>query len=1234
MKRVILLVILALLAGCIPGKIVREDQSRLPSPADSSKVEDEREPPESAEEEPSLPDDLAPVIEVGDDDGQGEAGEELIREHYIIEGSSSVLVRSGNPRVSEIVAVHGLSDSLEFWGDIGRRSQSDRPERDEIHLEGNAKIIDRLSIITGEEGIYSPLTRIAVMLGDVEILDEGVVIHCERASWDRRLRRSVLTDSVSINYEGKTILADSVIYDQRSRFAEATGNVVVIDPASGIRILGGHGSFDLDGEITIMDDAPVLYRDEESDSSRTTAQIMRHFRSDSLMVAVGDVHYASEEMHAYGDSAIFFQAIDRMDLFLEPRLVWGANELSGDSLHLFFEEADPTFMEVIGNAVYTEANPDSTFFGDLGTRIDGDRFDIYFESGDLKEVRVDGKAHSVYIPALEIGEAAQLHETRGDSMNILFEEEELEQVRVIGTSEGESWSLENWDESASLEDSLPPVPFLERASSYKYRADDILFNVIDEEVFLVRGPAEIEDDFHLNADSIHLHMGDEFLTALGDPVFIDGEQELYGVRMEYDLAASQGMVFDGVTTLGTGFFSGPLMKKVGDQEINVSEALYTTCDLTEDQHSGFYMARVKAEGEKVYAAPVTLKIGKVPIFTVPTFFLDLKKGRRSGVLIPNFEFGINAERQRFIRNLGYYFALNDYTDLLLRGDYIEDNSVLGSATFRYNRRYWRGGKFNGDWRYDRKSDLGENGSSSWGLLGSHSMTVGDTRISAKANYASSSTLREIDNYTIDQTINQRLTSSLTMSTKLFGTLPFSTGFNMTQHMDKEDDDPDTDNLLRDVSTPVSLSWPGLSIPLGLGLKLTLPSFKYSRNQKTYETRDVVTESIPLGTNLSRTFNILGITLRPSAGTSMSFKRTSDPVSESTFVPFGVGDNPESGSPLSPEGESGEFNEVEREFQEGWKSSRSNSASLSASIKWFGLFYPGENMPSLGPVTAIRHTFSPSANFNYAENFAEGSKSISRNVSMSIDQTFDFKTGLGEKERTRNGVLTWSLKTTLNPELWPNENPWGRLSSNLRLKPGGGTSVQMSHAWDPNTWELQSSNLSGSFSKTLTVRIGSFLAREEEDPEIDEMDEAHRPDLETKSSGAGVPVGIPGSFGSDNAGFGASMAGGSPGELSLNTSFSLSRSGSGQLSPNLRLNSSFQLSDNWSLSWSGDLELENGSFGTQRFSVVRNLHCWEAQFTNLIFQGEPQYYFLIFLREHAEVKQEFGNRGVSGQRGLY
>ena len=157
------------------------------------------------------------------------------------------------------------------------------------------------------------------------------------------------------------------------------------------------------------------------------------------------------------------------------------------------------------------------------------------------------------------------------------------------------------------------------------------------------------------------------------------------------------------------------------------------------------------------------------------------------------------------------------------------------------------------------------------------------------------------------------------------------------------------------------------------------------------------------------------------------------------------------------------------------------------------------------------------------------------------------------------------------------------------------------------------------------------------PPAEEDAGPHRPALPGRDEGGGGGASVlPGGFtgGGPGTALGASAPSGEPGALSLQTNFSMNRTQNGQLTPNLRLSSSFQLSDHWSLAWSGDLELENGSFGTQRLSVVRDLHCWECRFTRLIYQDEPQYYFVIYLREHPEVKQEFGNRAVGGQGGLY
>ena len=66
------------------------------------------------------------------------------------------------------------------------------------------------------------------------------------------------------------------------------------------------------------------------------------------------------------------------------------------------------------------------------------------------------------------------------------------------------------------------------------------------------------------------------------------------------------------------------------------------------------------------ARPVTLYVRDVPILWLPFMFQDLRPGRHSGMLIP--QFGINDivrptdDYNRQVTNIGYYWAPNDYFD--------------------------------------------------------------------------------------------------------------------------------------------------------------------------------------------------------------------------------------------------------------------------------------------------------------------------------------------------------------------------------------------------------------------------------------------------------------------------------------------------------------------------------------------------------------------------------------------
>ncbi len=189
----------------------------------------------------------------------------------------------------------------------------------------------------------------------------------------------------------------------------------------------------------------------------------------------------------------------------------------------------------------------------------------------------------------------------------------------------------------------------------------------------------------------------ELLDATGRPLLIEGADKLYGDRMDYDLEVGAGLVRQGTTKFMDGYYNGETIAKVGDDVLKVWNSTYTTCDL-KVPHYHLTSDRMKVYlDDKVVTGPLVLYLGDTPLIALPFFAQNIRRGRRSGILRPEFEFGITSQKDRFIRNVGYYWATNDYTDFTFIADFNENRSFRFYIDNRYKLRYVFDGGLNFSW---------------------------------------------------------------------------------------------------------------------------------------------------------------------------------------------------------------------------------------------------------------------------------------------------------------------------------------------------------------------------------------------------------------------------------------------------------------------------------------------------------------------------------------------------------
>lgn len=177
------------------------------------------------------------------------------------------------------------------------------------------------------------------------------------------------------------------------------------------------------------------------------------------------------------------------------------------------------------------------------------------------------------------------------------------------------------------------------------------------------------------------------------PVFSDGSGEYQSKTMKYNFKTERGYITDIITEQGEGYLTGAVTKKMEDGSFNLMGGRYTTCDNHEHPHFYFQVTKGKMRPKKnIVTGPVYMVLADVPLpLALPFGFFPFNKDYSSGVIFPSF--GEDYNRGFYLRDGGYYFAINDNVDLALRGEIYTRGSWGVSANSRYVKRYRYRGSF-------------------------------------------------------------------------------------------------------------------------------------------------------------------------------------------------------------------------------------------------------------------------------------------------------------------------------------------------------------------------------------------------------------------------------------------------------------------------------------------------------------------------------------------------------------
>ena len=577
-------------------------------------------------------------------------------------------------------------------------------------------------------------------------------------------------------------------------------------------------------------------------------------------------------------------------------------------------------------------------------------------------------------------------------------------------------------------------------------------------------------DMDLQSDQIFMQLDSSLVHATGSldslgkkfgtPIFKMGSDTYENDTIAFNFKTKKGLISDVYTQQDDGYMTAQLAKRGANGEIYLQHGRYTTCD---KDHPDFYIALSRAKmrpGKDVVFGPAYLVVADVPLpFAIPYGFFPFSKSYSSGFIMPTY--GDETSRGFYLRDGGYYFAINDKMDLKLLGEIYTKGSWGLSAASNYRKRYKYSGSFFASYQNTvngEKNMPDYTKATSFKVQWSHrqdSKANPYSSLSASVNFATSSYERNnlTSMYNPQAMTQSTRTSSVSWSTTFSSIgMSLSSTFNLNQNMR----DSTIALTLPDLNISISRFYPfkrrhavgkerwyekiSMSYTGQLSNSISTKEDRLMHSSLTRDWRNGMQHSIPISGNFTL-FGYLNINPSLTFTDRMYTQKQELSWDEATQT-------------------------VKRDTLQGFYNVYNWAFSVSASTKLYGMYIPSRKVFG-DKIMAVRHVVTPSVSFNYAPDFsasrygfyktyqktdADGNVSLveyspyegslygvpgrgkTGSISMDLSNNIEMKV---KSDADSTGVKKISIIDELGASMSYNmaaeERPWSDLSTRLRLK---------------------------------------------------------------------------------------------------------------------------------------------------------------------------------------------------------
>jgi lipopolysaccharide assembly outer membrane protein LptD (OstA) len=236
---------------------------------------------------------------------------------------------------------------------------------------------------------------------------------------------------------------------------------------------------------------------------------------------------------------------------------------------------------------------------------------------------------------------------------------------------------------------------LEHPIVYNAR-DSIRYETKGQKIYLFGDGFVQYEDMNLKSEYIEIDNEKNTITAYGkidtlgkyegNPIMKVAGQESTARKIIYNLKTKKGKIYDIKTKEGDLLLMGSEVKKDSNNVVYMKNLKCIPCQF-EDSRTIFKAKKAKIiPDDKIVTGPMYLEIAGVPTpLGLPFGYFPNTKKRHSGILIPFY--GNSDALGFYLKDGGFYWGINDRTDMTIRGDIYSNGSWGLRTTNNYKVNY-------------------------------------------------------------------------------------------------------------------------------------------------------------------------------------------------------------------------------------------------------------------------------------------------------------------------------------------------------------------------------------------------------------------------------------------------------------------------------------------------------------------------------------------------------------------